>query len=356
MNNLETLKQELLSQKELIEKRGGIVVVAGSNPSPSEITQGIKTIQGSDMSLATATEDDVRIGKTFYAGDPYLKTGTANMDTDSLHHVFMYNIYEQTCENRVYYTCPDYLKEIRVSKFEGNYNPITFIFNNNLISINESGFSNTRNFIFQGFSEMTQLEYIGQYAFRNSSCEGIDFSNMPNSIETIQASAFENTVKDNQSIKLPESLKTTGDSIFKCSTRKLLNNLDISNVQLKTLPNSMCYYLGFNCDLVVPETFTMVASQFNFNGCFRNIVIKGNTQLYSYSFYAMATLANSMFFLQSVVLESETPPAIGGNVFAEQNITNGFKIYVPDNSLEAYKALTNLAKYTNCIYPMSQKE
>lgn len=44
MDNLEILKQELLAQKAAIESKGGTVVVAENNPSPSEITAGINTI------------------------------------------------------------------------------------------------------------------------------------------------------------------------------------------------------------------------------------------------------------------------------------------------------------------------
>lgn len=44
MNSLEELKQQLLLQKQAIESKGGYVNVLGSNPSPAEITAGIKSI------------------------------------------------------------------------------------------------------------------------------------------------------------------------------------------------------------------------------------------------------------------------------------------------------------------------
>ena len=57
------------------------------------------------------------------------------------------------------------------------------------------------------------------------------------------------------------------------------------------------------------------------------------------------------------MFESETiPSTVGGDVFALQNIENGFKIYVPDTVIEEYKAIKNFSKYVNCIYPMSQKD
>jgi len=66
MSSLEALKQELLTQRSLIESKGGTVEVAHTNPSPSEITAGINTIQAPNMTLATATEENVLEGKTFY--------------------------------------------------------------------------------------------------------------------------------------------------------------------------------------------------------------------------------------------------------------------------------------------------
>ena len=76
MDNLELIKMELLSQKNAIENKGGTVVVKNVNPSPSEITEGIKTINIPNLSEATATESDVISGKTFYAGNNTLKFGS----------------------------------------------------------------------------------------------------------------------------------------------------------------------------------------------------------------------------------------------------------------------------------------
>lgn len=76
MDSLEILKQELLSQKDEIVSKGGTVTVASVNPSPSEITAGIKTIIVPDLTGATATVEDVILGKTFYSGNGTIKTGT----------------------------------------------------------------------------------------------------------------------------------------------------------------------------------------------------------------------------------------------------------------------------------------
>lgn len=111
MQSLEILKQELITQKDLLDSKGFPVNVKNINPSPSEITEAIQNIDidftksdavesdvvlgksffSKDSSLkvgtlvlpdfesATATENTVMAGKTFYAGDNVLKTGTAEI-------------------------------------------------------------------------------------------------------------------------------------------------------------------------------------------------------------------------------------------------------------------------------------
>ena len=350
------LKQELLSQKDLIERRGGVVVQAGTNPSPFEITEGIKTISGSDLTIATATEQDVRLGKTFYAGSPELKTGSANMDAESFHHVFMYNQTSQTYEDDIYYTCPDHLLVIKANMFEYNYNKVTMTFNQELVTISEYAFRNAKNFSFNNFSNLTKLTRVGQYAFAGTGCNGIDFGMLPNCLARIDTYAFENGIKDNQSLKFPDSLSSLGQYAFRQSTRKFLNSFDASTCKLTSLSAYACYNLAFNCDFIVPTQVTSVLNQFNYNGCFRNIVIHASAKVSDGAFGGSSSRPLSDFFLQTVVCESETPPFLGSTVFAEQNISNGFKIYVPDNAVEEYKASTYLTKYVNCIYPMSQKE
>lgn len=84
MNNLESLKEELIAQKTAIESKGGNVAVLNLNPSPSEITDGINTIVVPEVNSANAEVGDVRAGKTFFAGSNAIKTGTLNMVDTSI--------------------------------------------------------------------------------------------------------------------------------------------------------------------------------------------------------------------------------------------------------------------------------
>ena len=78
MNSLETIKQELINQKNLLQNKGFPVTVTNINPSPSDITKAINNID-INFTMTTATEADVTIGKTFFSQTSELKTGTLDL-------------------------------------------------------------------------------------------------------------------------------------------------------------------------------------------------------------------------------------------------------------------------------------
>lgn len=357
MNNLEALKQELLSQKFLIEKGGGYVNVSGTNPSPAEITEGIKSIAGTDLTIATATEEDVKIGKTFFAGGPGLKTGVASIDTESIHHIFMAPMNIQTTEDIIYYTCPDNITSIKRYCFEHNYNKIHFKFSENIEEIREYAFYNAKNMIFDNLHELTKLKRVYVNAFWSCNGEYIDLEALPDSITYLEDSCFANVIRENGNIKLPANLTSMDANVFKCDARRVVGQVDITSSKITVLSSSLFYNLACNCDLICPNNLTIVGGYLNYNGSFNNAIFPASlTSVSSYCFGAASSQPVSNFFLRSVVFEKETPPTIGSNLIANQHVTNGVKIYVPDQSIEAYKALSNLTKYNNIIYPMSQRE
>lgn len=57
-------------------------------------------------------------------------------------------------------------------------------------------------------------------------------------------------------------------------------------------------------------------------------------------------------FLELIILAA-TPPSIGTNYFF--NTPSGLKIYVPDESVDAYKTASNWSKRASKIYPISER-
>ncbi len=354
---LETMRTELFKQKDVIEKSGGLVTVKKKHPTPQEITEGIGTLANVDFSLATATEEDVSVGKTFFAGNSLLKTGTALVDAKQINSLFMYNPSTLTAEDEAYFTIPSNITTLKKYTFYQNANNIVITFNENLTEIGDYAFYETSRAKFYNFNNLTSLKTIGSFAFTRSWGEGIDVARLPDSIKTLNGSCFANVPPASLDYRFPDNLSALGQSVLKQDYRKEVNSLDLSNYKLSSLPSYTFHNVGFNCDLVLPSTVTTIAMYFNQNGSFNNITIPSTcTNLQSECFGAYATYANSDYRLKTVTFESETPPTCGNKPFATQCLNNNFKIYVPDNVLDEYKAVGGLKYCADYIYPMSQKE
>lgn len=122
--------------------------------------------------------------------------------------------------------------------------------------------------------------------------------------------------------------------------------------------------------LILPKTCLSADSNAQSNSSLRVIVHGyGNTTTFK-SLYACSALrkiifpstitsisANcfaNCFYMNYYIFLSPTPPTLA-NVNAFTGINTICKIYVPDASVDAYKAATNWVTYANYIYPLSQK-
>jgi hypothetical protein len=261
-------------------------------------------------------------------------------------------------EKKIYCKFPAGFKEVRPYTFYQNIHNIHITFNNEIESIDDYAFYNTVNFEFDDISHLNNLKEIGMYAFARSSCNGLDHTNMPNSIQTLNTSCFAYVPCEGRSIRFPDSMTVLGQSSYRQEQRAVMNSVDLSNLKLSNLPAYTFYNLAFGCDFEVPTCVKTIGMYMNQEGCFNNVKLHSNiTNLQNYCFgcrNATAPLTN--FYLRTVTIECVVPPTIGTEIFAPQHVENGFKIYVPDESLEAYKNVTNLQYCKDCIFPMSQKD
>lgn len=354
MESYEVLKQELLNQKTAIESKGGIVNVANLNPSPAEITMGIKSIEFPNFSNATATEEDVFAGKTFYAGDAILKTGTNNLTHDYVNSIFLNQPTTQTYS----YSMPTGMSTLKKYAFSENPNHINFAFNEDIETIDSYAFHQTYNFNFINFHELKNLKTLESYAMSSTKLNGIDISALPECLETWGMSAFRNSVPVNASIRFPKNLKSVGTHIFYNEDVQLnVNDIDFTNFPSTSIGSNFLYNLVFKSNLIIPEGITELGTYFIYNGCAPEIELPASiTKLSSYAFNALATTPRESVYIKSITFKKESPPTLMGNTFATQHLENGTKFYVPDNGVEAYKALGNLSKFKNLIFPMSQKD
>lgn len=165
-------------------------------------------------------------------------------------------------------------------------------------------------------------------------------------------------------ILIPNTVTSIGKSSFAYCT--------ISSI---ILPNNLITIdedAFFNCpnltNIVIPDSVTKLDS-WSFGQCSKlvNVTIgNGVTSIGEYAFYKctdltsiiipsnVTSIGNYVFcnssLLTSVTVEATTPPTLGTTVFSG-NASNR-KIYVPAESVNAYKAATNWKSYASAIYPI----
>lgn len=256
MDNLETLKQELIAQKNSLNSKGYTVTIANTNPSPKEITNTITTIP--DLRLADATVTDVASGKTFYSGNGELKTGVAEI-SDSGNSVSMDEI-NRLIQGQIMgsYTTgvPAGATKIRAYCFtEGERSDLV-----------KGAFV-----IPEGVTE------IGKYAFAFTNIESITF---PESLTSILAYAFTNCIYIT-SLDLPDGVTDLQPYTFQ-------NITELTSISLgSALTRIQSYNFRVNNvlqSITFPASLTQIqANNFVTNPELREIRLLGNSTLFQNS-------------------------------------------------------------------------
>lgn len=360
MTSLEQLKQELVSQKNAIIAKGGTVTTTYQNPSPAEITTGINSIPILDMSDATATPSDVLKGKTYYATDSTLKTGTLEVLDDKTIELIFNNYYNPTLTTRQAYTLPEGTKATRNYYMYKNPSYLDFYFNSDIETIGNYSFADTKNFNFANFQTLTHLTTIGQYGFHLSSGEGIDLTDLPSCITTLNLRAFSGILTHNSSIKLSPSVTTYGDYCYSAedSTKRIkIKEIDLSALSSDaTLGIGTFYSLQVEGDFHAPEALTEIPNYFNYCGGYDTIYIDSHiTKIGVNSFGNMAADTDDKSLIKRVVFTSATPPTVSSNAFGYPSRRQNTKFYVPDEAMDEYNAISTLSTHYTLL-PLSQLE
>lgn len=154
---------------------------------------------------------------------------------------------------------------------------------------------------------------IGNYAFQG--CSGLTSIDIPSGITSIGDNAFENC-RGFTSVDIPSSVTSIGDNAFK--NCRSLTSVDI------------------------PSGVTSIGNG-TFNQC-RSLtsvdILSGVTSIGGGAFYYCSGLT-------SVTVRATTPPTLGTNVFLSTH--NSLVIYVPSESVNAYKTATNWSTYASRI-------
>ena len=356
MSNLDILKRELQAQKKAIENKGGTVHINAINPTPTEITAGIDSIFILNTSSANATEKDVKLGKTFYSGNNELKTGTfESMDDETLISLVCPIYDTQSLTKRFSLTIPEGRTQVRPYIFYRNANPIDITLNTDIESIGSYAFSKAPNINIANLGSLTNCKLIEDHAFDNTFIVHPD--DIPPNVEELESYSFFNSIQEHTSINIPSCLKVIGNYSFaQESERKYMQNLNLSNYTGTGLPSYVFSLLHFDCDLIIPPSVTTVYTHCFYRGSVNKAIFHENfTYISDTVFGGLDTDPVDAYNLQYLEFKSVKPPRFAKDLICVHHITNGCKIYVPDNSVEAYKAVSYLSQYVNYILPASQK-
>ena len=238
----------------------------------------------------------------------------------------------------------------------------------------EDGVTGIGNSAFQQCSSLTSISipnsvtYIGDYAFAECSLTSIS---IPNSVTYIGDYAF--FACSLKSVTISNSVTSIGECAFLgCSS---LTSIEIPN-SVTFIGNEAFEDCSSLTSIVVESGNSVYDSRNNCNaiietasntlkvGCINTQIPSSVTSIGDYAFVgcdltsidipsSVTSIGNSAFYfctsLESVLVNAETPPAIGEDAF-EYN-ANGRKIYVPSSSVETYKE--NWSSYANNIVDVS---
>lgn len=208
--------------------------------------------------------------------------------------------------------------------------------------------------VFQGNTEITRFDELEKFTGIKSTpvfdgCSNLRSVNIPDNVTTLRTYTFRNC-SSLESAVIPRTIKTLGSRVFTgCPLQFEIDWPDLTSVtygsliaskvtKIKSLGSITSIppaganmgYFASDCPLLeylrLPPTMTSIG-QHAFASCPR---------------------------LVTVISDAETPPTIGSETFMGTPIAlGGGRIYVPDDSVDAYKSATNWASYADRIYPMS---
>ena len=243
------------------------------------------------------------------------------------------------CDSLTSVTIPDSVTTIGYEAFRGCSSLTSVTIGDSVTTIGDCAFENCSSLTSVTIGD--SVTTIGYYAFRY--CDSLTSVTIPDSVTTIGCDAFRGC-SSLESITIPDSVTTIVGGAF----------LDCSSLTNVTIPDSVTSIEGsaFSgcCSLTsvtIPDSVTTIGIC-AFDGCSSLTSVTIPDSVTSIGYKAFADCSS----LTSVYCKATTPPAVTilyNEWHAFDYNASGRKIYVPMESVEAYKSATNWSNYASDI-------
>lgn len=258
----------------------------------------------------------------------------------------------QNCSSLLKLTIPNSVTDIGSGAFNGCNSLISVALSESLTTIQNNTFSmcsgltsvnipesvtsigNGAFYSCSGLTSMTippSVTEIGESIFGD--CRGLASVTIPNSITTISKYTFIGCVSLN-SVTIPNSVTSIGDGAFSGCESLVSITIPESVTSIGESAFASCWRLT---SVTLPSTLKFIkTSAFQYCDALESITIPAAVE------YIYQNVFANCDKLKKVESLAETPPFIYANTFANYDIS----LFVPEGSVDAYKAADNWNKFT----------
>ena len=232
--------------------------------------------------------------------------------------------------------CESDITTIGARVFDGCSNLQTIKLPDSVTSIGDSAFQGCTSL--KSITIPDSVTSIGGYAF--DGCSSLTSVTIPDSVTSIGGYAFDDC-RRLTSVTIGNGVTSIGNWAFKCCTE--LKSITIGN-SVTSIGYGAFEYCNSLTSITIPDSVTSIGD-FAFRGCtsLTSVTIPDSvTKIENWAFYECTLLTE-------VYCKPTTPPTFGSGALPTNNAS--LIIYVPTDSVDAYKAKDGWKSYADYIKP-----